>query len=269
MTRTAATPALTGPEFARVCALLYRIAGIKLVPGKEGLVQARLARRLHALDLDHFGAYFDLVERDGSQAELTQMVDLLTTNKTSFFREAYHFDFLRDRVLPGLAGRPARIWSAGCSTGEEPYSLGMLCRDTLGARADVRILATDISTRVLATAKAATYPAESLGDVPDDVRRRHFAPAADGRGVRVADAVREMVSFARLNLMGDWPMRGPFDAILCRNVMIYFDKPTQERLVNRFYELLPPGGHLFVGHSESLTSLDHGFAYVQPAVYVK
>ncbi len=265
-----ATPAIAPAEFARVSDLLYRVAGIQLRPGKEGLVQARLARRLHALGLADFGAYFDAVDRDGSRRELTEMVDLLTTNKTSFFREAYHFDFVRERVLPALGGRAARMWSAGCSTGEEPYSLGMLCLDALGAQAarGLRILATDISTRVLATARAATYPAAGLDDVPDAMRRKHFVPAGEGL-VEVAPAVRAAVSFARLNLMGEWPMRGPFDAIFCRNVMIYFDKPTQERLVNRFWELLPPGGHLFVGHSESLTSLQHRFAYVQPAVYVK
>ncbi|HEX5580706.1 MAG TPA: CheR family methyltransferase, partial [Gemmatimonadaceae bacterium] len=223
-----------------------------------------------ALGMSDFSSYLDFVQAEASGAELREMIDALTTNKTSFFREPQHFDFLRAKVLPALEGRPLRIWSAGCSSGEEPYTLAMVLRDTLPARdADgSRILATDISARVLARARAATYTPEMLAELPPDLLRRHFAPAQGGAH-RVADPVRRMVSFARLNLMATWPMRGPFDAILCRNVMIYFDKPTQSRLVARFHDLLAPGGHLFVGHSESLTGLEHGFGYVQPAVYVK
>ncbi len=262
-------PELDDADFRRIAEITYRVAGIDLKRGKEGLVRARLARRLRALGLAGFPEYLAHVQGERSGAELREMVDALTTNKTSFFRESQHFDFLRETVLPATAGREARVWSAGCSSGEEPYTIAMVLRDTLAERdADrARILATDISARVLDRARAATYTADMVGEMDPALVRRHFTAAAGG--YRVADRLRRMVSFARLNLMGEWPMRGPFDVIMCRNVMIYFDKPTQARLVARFHELLAPGGHLFVGHSESLTGLDHRFGYVQPAVYVK
>jgi len=265
---------IAAAEFARLSATVYEVAGIVLPPGKEGLVRSRLARRLRELQLTSFEDYLEHVQVDASRRELAHMIDLLTTNKTSFFREAAHFDYLRDEVLARRpAGRRLRIWSAGCSSGEEPYTLAMVIRETLGPGIDARILATDISARVLAKAQAGVYAAETVAEVPDALRRKWFVPAS-GPGalpgaLRVADDVRGMVRFARLNLMGDWPMKGPFDAIFCRNVMIYFDRPTQERLVNRYHALLAPGGHLFVGHSESLTALRHPLAYVRPAVYVR
>lgn len=265
------SPELSTAQFRRVAKLTYTVAGINLGTGKEGLVRSRLTKRLRELDLPGFDPYLDLVER-GSEAgkrELAQMIDALTTNKTSFFREPAHFEFMRQRMLPelGTGREPIRIWSAGCSTGEEPYTIGMVLRDAAagGATRDARILATDISPRVVAQARAASYTDVQVADVPPDARR-WLTPAA-GRW-QVSDAVRSLVSFAHLNLMGEWPMQGPFDAIFCRNVMIYFDKPTQARLVDRFHALLRPGGYLFVGHSESLSGLDHRFQYVQPAVYV-
>ena len=265
-------PELSAADFRHVAELTKDVAGINLLPGKEGLVRARLARRLRARACASFADYLALVAADRTHEELKEMVDALTTNKTSFFREAQHFDYLVEAVLPAVAaeGRAPRLWSAGCSSGEEPYTLAMVVRETMPAHlADAtRILATDISARVLARAGEATYGPEIEADVERARLRRHFASAGDGRW-RVADPLRRMVRLARLNLMGAWPMRGPFDAILCRNVMIYFDKPTQAALVDRFWELLAPGGHLFVGHSESLTGLTHRFRYVRPAVYVK
>ena len=272
----ALVPACSGPdlspaEFARVCAITYEACAIKLGAGKEGLVRSRLARRLRAVGAATFAEYLRRVEGEPSRAELAEMVDALTTNKTSFFRESAHFDFMRQAVLPALAqrGRAARIWSAGCSSGEEPYTLAMVACEQLQQpeRLPVRNLATDISGRVLERARQGVYSAEVLRDVAAPLLERYFdRPAPDGAR-RVGDRARGLVSFARLNLIGSWPMQGPFDAIWCRNVMIYFDKPTQERLVNRYYDLLAPGGHLFVGHSESLTGLSHRFGYVQPAVY--
>jgi chemotaxis protein methyltransferase CheR len=263
---------LTEPEFRAVAALLHDVAGIHLPAGKEGLVRARLAPRLRARELPSVAAYLECVARD--RDELTRMIDVLTTNKTSFFREAEHFALLERSVLPALArrGGPVRIWSAGCSSGEEPFTVAMVCRETLPTPAcsATRILATDISTRVLARARDASYSPDMVADVPPALVGRHFvAERSDdgGRQYRVVDATRALVTFARLNLMADWPMRGPFDAIFCRNVMIYFDRSTQQRLIQRFASFLAPGGYLFVGHSESLTALDHELRYVQPAVY--
>ena len=260
---------LTSAQFSRVAALLYEHCGIAMRPGKEGLVRARLAKRMRKLSIPDFAEYLELVGDNPAHAEFGEMVDALTTNKTSFLRERSHFDYLRETVIPSL-GNTARIWSAGCSSGEEAYTLAMLLLDSNvpGTARDVRILATDISQRMLTAARTATYSADLMVDVPAEWQRRYWTRGADNSYV-ATPAVRALVKFASLNLMEHWPMRGPFDAIFCRNVMIYFDKQTQQRLVERFWTLLRPGGHLFVGHSESLTGTSHRFRYVQPAVYVR
>ncbi|MBC8089317.1 MAG: protein-glutamate O-methyltransferase CheR [Phycisphaerae bacterium] len=264
---------LSAEQFSRVAALLYDHCGIAMRPGKEGLVRARLAKRLRKLSLPDFDSYLQLVGNNPADAEFREMVDALTTNKTSFLRERAHFDYLRDTVLPTLS-HSVRIWSAGCSSGEEPYTLGMLMLDHAqhGPTHDLKILATDISQRILAAAAAATYSAELMADVPAEWQRRYWTRAkvsGDADTFTATAALRKLVTFGRLNLMEQWPMSGPFDAIFCRNVMIYFDKQTQQRLVERYWSLLRPGGHLFVGHSESLTGTAHRFKYVQPAVYVR
>ncbi|MEO7360551.1 MAG: protein-glutamate O-methyltransferase CheR [Gemmatimonadaceae bacterium] len=260
---------LTSAQFSKVAALLYEHCGIAMRPGKEGLVRARLAKRMRKLSIPDFAEYLELVGDSPARPEFGEMVDALTTNKTSFLRERAHFDYLRDTVLPSLSNA-VRIWSAGCSSGEEAYTLAMLLLDNNlpGTAGDVRILATDISQRMLIAAKAATYSADLMVDVPTEWQRRYWTRGPDSSYV-AAPAVRALVKVAPLNLMEHWPMRGPFDAIFCRNVMIYFDKQTQQRLVERFWSLLRPGGHLFVGHSESLTGTAHRFRYVQPAVYVR
>ncbi len=264
---------LTATQFARITRLLHDHAGIRMREGKEGLVRARLTKRLRKLGMPDFDAYLSFVEQEPGKKEFAEMIDALTTNKTSFLREASHFDFLRDSVFPTLTGA-VRIWSAGCSSGEEPYTLAMLANESFSdiGKRDVRILATDLSHRVLATAKAAVYPAEHMADVPNAWLSKYWVKKADAGGRPAYEAnpsLRRLVHFAKLNLMEQWPMKGPFDAILCRNVMIYFDKSTQQQLVERYWALLRPGGHLFVGHSESLTGLNHKFRYVMPAVYVK
>ncbi len=264
---------LSAAHFERIINMLHDHCGIRMRAGKEGLVKARLAKRLRAAGLSDFDSYLNLVERDPSRREFTEMVDVLTTNKTSFFREVAHFDYLQDVLLPSCSG-PLRFWSAGCSSGEEPYTLAMLLNESLAAPAlrGVRVLATDISHRVLATAKAGRYSADALVDVPPSMLQKYWraVPAASGAAQYEAQpSLRDLVQLGRLNLMEPWPMRGPFDAIFCRNVMIYFDKATQQALVERYWALLRPGGHLFVGHSESLTGLAHRFRYVQPAVYVR
>jgi chemotaxis protein methyltransferase CheR len=270
-----AVPELTRAQFLRVSSLLHDACGIALRDGKENLVRSRLLRRLRALALESFEEYLTFLQKDLSGRELTTMIDVLTTNQTSFFREPEHFVYLRDVVVPRLRGEgvPIRFWSAGCSSGEEPFSIGIALREALPDldRRDARILATDISTRILASAREATYEADSMAELSADLRLRYFEPVVvdEETRFRVKESVRRLVSFARLNLQADWPMRGPFDAIFCRNVMIYFDGPTRERLVNRFHGLLRPGGQLFLGSSESLSGFDHPFRYVQPAVYLK
>lgn len=264
---------LTEEQFRYISGVLHKHAGIRMPDGKQGLVRARLTKRLRALGLVDFDSYLDLVTGDPTGREFREMVDVLTTNKTSFLREAAHFDYLRDIIFPQHSG-PLRLWSAGCSTGEEPYTLAMLCNDRSPdcASNTTRILATDISHRVLERAKAGTYPADDMAAVPSSWLRQYWTAARDAHGRDVYEAgnsLRQLVQFARLNLMDRWPMQGPFDAIFCRNVMIYFDKATQQQLVQRYWALLRPGGHLFVGHSESLTGLSHRFRYVQPAVYVR
>lgn len=265
---------LTAEQFSRVAGLLYDHCGIAMRPGKEGLVRARLAKRLRKLSMTDFSTYLDFVGSNPAHEEFREMVDALTTNKTSFLRERAHFDYLRDEVLP-TQRNSVRIWSAGCSSGEEPYTLAMLLQDhvqTGGSATDMRILATDISQRILSAAQAATYTADLMADVPPEWQRRYWIRTTNSGGAEgftASPSLRNIVKFARLNLMESWPMNGPFDAIFCRNVMIYFDKQTQQRLVERFWSLLRPGGHLFVGHSESLTGTAHRFRYVQPAVYVR
>ena len=266
--------ALSAQEFKSVSELMYDISGVNLTPGKEGLVESRLASRLRALNLQTYTEYLSYVRDDRQRAELTILVDLLTTNKTSFFREVAHFEYLKEHVLPELAQRRgARFWCAGCSTGEEPYTLAMVLAEEWNEPllSRVKILATDLSTRVLARAAAAEYDEAAIGDMQRDRVRRHFDRSEHAGTVRyiVKERLRRLVHTARLNLMGQWPMNGPFDVIMCRNVMIYFDAATQERLVNRFYDLLAPGGSLLVGHSESLTALSHGFTPIQPATYRK
>ncbi len=271
---------LSDRDYQHVRELVHELAGISLNDGKRELVVARLSKRIRQLGLKSVGQYLTYVREQKSQDELITMLDALSTNLTSFWREAQHFDYLGQQTLPALAARAQRngfyrlrAWSAGCSSGEEPYSLAMLALHTLpdADRWDLKILATDLSTRVLATARAGVYSAERLKTVPPALRHAYFVNERTSRGKqhRVAEPVRACVSFARLNLMESWPMRGPMDFIFCRNVMIYFDKPTQTRLVSRFHELLKPGGTLFIGHSESLTGIDHGFRYVRPTIYEK
>lgn len=256
---------LSDREFDRISTTVQDLAGIRLPPGKETLVKSRLSKRLRALGLADFEAYLRFLDEDGTGSELAEMVDALTTNKTSFFRESVHFDHFAGELEAGQR-TPLRVWSAGCSTGEEPYTLAMMIREHGSSLTDARILGTDISGRALGVARHGEYTEAGLAGVPEAFRRRYFQKTVDGH-LRINAELRSLVTFARLNLLGDWPMRGPFDVIFCRNVMIYFDRDVRERLVRRFHGLLRPGGHLYVGHSESLTGLEHSFDYVRPAVY--
>jgi len=264
---------LSQKNFTKIAEAVYRLCGINLLEGKEELIKVRLSKRLRVLGLENFEQYVALVERD--EEELAVMIDSLTTNKTSFFREPQHFAYLRECLLPEInaARHRMKIWSAGCSSGEEPYSIAITLKEDNPniEHEDVRILATDISMKMVARIREAQYDEDALRDMPPQLLKKYFVTVLSktSRSYRVCDAVRAMVHVAQLNLMEPWPMRGGFDVIFCRNVMIYFDKATQETLVRRFGELLRPGGHLFVGHSESLTGLSHSFQYVKPAIYCK
>jgi chemotaxis protein methyltransferase CheR len=267
---------LTEAQFDQVSDLVRKLCGINLHVGKKELVKARLNKRLRKLGLRCFSQYIDYVRRDTTGVELTMMLDCISTNLTSFFREADHFEYLGGELLQKVIDRGQRrlrVWSAGCSSGEEPYSLAILLNEKIPdiSRWDVRILATDLSTRVLDKALRGVYPADRLKTVPANVRGKYFV--SEGRGgdktFCANDRLRDLITFGRLNLMESWPMSGPFDVIFCRNVMIYFDKPTQSKLVNRYFDLLGPGGTLFIGHSESLTGVKHRFRYVRPTVYEK
>lgn len=254
-------PDLSDATFRRIAALAHREAGLAIAPAKAAMVRTRLARRLRALKLDEFAAYCALVESDNGRDELGAMISALTTNVSHFFREPHHFDLLRDRVLPGLveqlkAGGRVRIWSAGCSNGQEPYTIAMVLRDAgLTASDDVRILATDIDPTVIAHARAGCYPANMITGLPPETRERHFTPVDGGHGEtwQVHPDISALVTFKVLNLLRDWPMHRKFDVVFCRNVVIYFDAATQAELWRRFADHIAPGGWLFLGHSERVS----------------
>ena len=272
---------LTESQFSEIRELVKSTCGISLGDEKKQLVKARLNKRLRKLGLANYDEYINFLRRDRTGNELTAMLDAISTNLTSFFREADHFDYLEQNIIKrkvaeaaaGKSEKRLRIWSAGCSSGEEPYSIAIVACSTVPNLNswDAAVLATDLSTRMLERATNGVYSAERIKTVNPQLRSRYFEciQTRPDRLYRVNNTLRSFVHFSRLNLMGDWPMRGPFDVIFCRNVMIYFDKVTQGRLVERFWELLAPRGTLCIGHSESLTSLKHRFKYIQPTVYEK
>ena len=271
---TAAVRPLTGREFEQFRDLAYKTFGLDLKEGKEQLVSSRLGKLIAGLNFRSFNDYYDHVVADKTGEALLAMVDALTTNHTSFLREPAHLDFLCDHIIPELAKRDrVRIWCAASSTGEEPYTLAFSVLEALPAnrRARVEIVASDISTRVLEAAQRAVYPAERLQSVPPALQSKYFL-RGEGRSkgfYKVKPEIRKLVEFRRINLVEPYPDMEPFPVIFCRNVMIYFDKPTQERVVNRMAHYLEPGGYLFIGHSESLMGTNQPLDYVRPAVYRK
>ncbi|TKT75514.1 protein-glutamate O-methyltransferase CheR [Aquamicrobium sp. LC103] len=254
----------TADDFAAIARMLHDDAGIALSENKASLVYSRLAKRLRALGLQSFRDYCRLVAGTEGGDERQRMLAALTTNVTRFFREPHHFEQLRHRLLPDLvararAGGRVRFWSAGCSTGQEPYSIALTILDVMpdAPRHDVKILATDIDPNVIAVGRDAVYSDDAVQPVPAPLRERWMVRLKDGgRDMWGAGMeMRELVAFRELNLMGHWPMKGKFNAIFCRNVVIYFDEPTQERIWSRFAPLLEPGGRLYVGHSERVTDM--------------
>ena len=264
---------ISAKHFQKISEIVYQSCGINLKQGKEALVRARLMKRLRAQRINSVQEYLDHIESSDGNHELTLFIDAMTTNKTSFFREVEHFNYLRDHVLPGLKSNRLRFWSAACSSGEEPYSLAIWLREHMPHidNKDALILATDISKRMLEKAHLAVYSAETLKNLPSPQFKKYFSKlhGQHSGSYRIADEIRKMVRLAWLNLLESWPMKGPFNVIFCRNVMIYFDRPTQQKLINRFWELLEPGGFLFVGHSEGLSAINHKFRYMRPATYQK
>lgn len=261
-------------EFRRIRALLRERTGIELGDAKRMLCQSRLLRRLRALGLRDYREYLELLD-DPDSDEHVELVNALTTNVTAFFREMHHFDLLASQVLPPLvaAGRRIRMWSAGCSTGEEPWSLAMTLHEALGRRPnlDARILATDIDTQVLATAGTGIYTDEQIEPV-SPVRRRRYLLRGKGEKLglwRVGEPLRPLVVFRQLNLFAPWPMRGSFDVIACRNVMIYFDAENKAHLLREFRNRLVPGGYLLLGHSESIPGGAEGFTSCGRTAYRK
>jgi chemotaxis protein methyltransferase CheR len=259
-------------EFTLLSRLIYESSGINLGEQKQSLLRARLTKRLRALGLRTFKQYhFYVTQCDTSGQELTHMLDAVSTNLTEFFREPAHFAYLKDVFFPRWKEQPQiRILSAGCSTGEEPYSIAICAQEYFGAAArKVQIVAGDICTRVLARAKSGVYNAQRVNAIPRERLRAAFLRGVGSNDgfVAIAPELRECVEFVQLNLSEPLDVRGPFHGIFCRNVAIYFDKATQTRVFANLGRLLVRGGTLFVGHAESLISATHDFSYVQPAVY--
>lgn len=269
---------LSDQDFAIVSRVVYEHCGINLRDEKREMVRSRLARLVQKYGFNSYTAYLQFVLHDFGSAEFTEFIDRISTNMTSFFREKNHFDYLRETILPRLTseqkGRhPPRIraWSAGCSTGEEPYSIAITIAETLPASAqtNVRILASDISSNVLTAARTGRYPKERLAAVSPALLDRYFQchREQDHTYYLPVPQLRKMLLFKRINLMTDWPISTQLHFIFCRNVMIYFDKPTQEKLINRLADLLLPDGTLFIGHSESLANIQHALKYIAPTIY--
>lgn len=259
-------------DFRGLVELAYEHAGISLADSKRNLVYSRLSRRLRLLNLQTFGEYRAFLADNPSERE--SFINAISTNLTKFFREAHHFDHFRDKIAAPFSrakpGSRLRVWSAGCSSGEEPYTIGVVLKREIRdiERYDVRILATDIDTDMVARGLRGEYPASAIEEVPRTYQE-YFKPIESGKGdnVIVDPAVRNLVAFKRLNLMETWPFKGVFDAVFCRNVMIYFDGPTKAKLIERFTEKVKPGGFLYIGHSESLNGAHAGISLVGRTIY--
>jgi chemotaxis protein methyltransferase CheR len=260
-------------EFERIRRMAYEFCGVDL-KGKHILVSSRLGKKIRLLQLPSFTQYCDQVEADSSGAMFTEMIDALTTNHTSFYRESRHFDFIRDVVLPELPAQgEVAIWSAACSTGEEPYTIAFTVIEALGQQAYSRlsITATDISTRVLEKAKKGLYPLTSVEAVSPEIRRECLMKGTGqfASQCMVKAETKKLITFRQWNLLEQCPSIGPFQVIFCRNVMIYFDQQTQQLVVDNLVSRLVPGGYLLIGHAESLNGITHSLEYVCTATYRK
>lgn len=276
------TASLSREDFKRLSAFIYQKSGIKMPDSKKVMVEARLRKRLRELNINSYNEYCNLIfAGEGSNVEITHMVDVITTNKTDFFREARQFDFLAEKAMPELVSafgagvkQPFKVWSAGCSTGEEPYTLAMVMSEFKETYPDFgfEIFATDISTRVLEAARLGIFDTEKTKPVRPSLLKKYFLRSKDHTKnlVRAVPELRSAIRFAWLNFMDDdFGIRDQFDVIFCRNVIIYFDRPTQEKLIKKLLKYLRPGGFLFLGHSESVFNMDVHLEQLAPSTYQK
>ncbi len=270
---------ISDKEFTRLRDLIYKRFGINLTEQKRSLLVGRLQKLMRQLNLPTFSAYFDYLDNDKTEAALSELIDLISTNHTYFNREKDHFDYFSETALPAVIEKlkqqnrkDLRIWCAGCSSGEEPYTLLMLMREYLGADYsswDAGILATDISDRALTIARRGTYATDRVMQLPEPLRRKYFKPAGQDE-MAVVDTIKKEATFRRFNLMNTtFPFKKPFQMIFCRNVMIYFDQPTRDALVGRYHQHTEDKGYLFIGHSETLGRAQTRYSYLKPALYQK
>ena len=274
---------LTPELFDKICKYVYEKARISLGKNKMELVRARFGKVIRQRKMSGFHEYFKWIQADTTGEALKEVMNAISTNLTSFFRENDHFVFLANTLLPEVAKKASaraggkirlRGWSAGCSTGEEVYTMAMTICETVSHREewDVKLLATDIDTEVVAHGQRGVYGQDRISGIKPPLVKKYLDPCTDAKGkpaYRMKEALRNMITFRHLNLFSDWPFRNKFDFIFCRNVMIYFDRPTQEGLINHYYDNLNSGGYLFIGHSESLSGVNHRFEYVKPTIYMR
>ncbi len=267
-------------DFKRLSNFIYDNFGIKMPPAKRTMLQSRLHKRLRALNIDSFSKYIDyLFSKEGSVVEVIQMIDVVSTNKTDFFREPTHFDFMSEKLIPSILQQrrvmtPLKIWSAGCSTGEEPYTLAMVMTEiaTRNQNLDFSIFATDISTRALKQGVSAIYKDDRIAHISIGYKKKYFLRSKDRdkQTVRLIPQLRKKIAFQRLNFMdSSYNVADSFDIIFCRNVLIYFDRETQESVINKLCQKLKSGGYFFLGHSESITNMRVPLRQVQPTIFVK
>jgi len=260
-------------NFSTIQRVAYEFTGIQLSDHKKNMVYSRLARRLRDLDLNDFNAYCKILQLS-DHPEHNEFINAITTNLTSFFRENHHFDYLKNTAIAAVvkkhkSDKRIRIWSAGCSVGEEPYSIAMVVKEIIDNDWDTKILATDLDSNVVAHGAAGIYDCARIESISVDRKNKWFSKEPGGSHVKVKNELRELITFKQLNLLESWPMRGPFDIIFCRNVVIYFDKDTQRVLFDRYADMLVDGGYLFIGHSETLNKVTDRFQSLGKTMYQK
>jgi chemotaxis protein methyltransferase CheR len=273
---------LTEELFNKICKYIYQKARINLGKNKMELVRARFGKVIRQRKMSGFHEYFKWMQSDTTGEALREVMNAISTNLTSFFRENDHFIFLSKTLIPGLEQKNARTggkfrlrgWSAGCSTGEEVHTMAMTINESVTRREewDVKLLATDIDTEVVAHGQRGVYGKDRISGIPPALVKKYLEPCTDEKGhpaYLMKQELRRMITFRHLNLFSDWPFRNKFNFIFCRNVMIYFDRETQEGLINKYYDNLAAGGYLFIGHSESLNGINHRFEYVKPTIYMR